>query len=409
MILLHSAVQVVTPLSQGGMQIIKNGAVVWEGDKIIFVGKTEDAIPSFPAAERIDVSGKVILPGFVDSHTHLIFGGDRCEEFLMRLRGATYQEIAAAGGGIHSTVRATRMASPEQLRQSAQSHLQRMLESGSTTVEVKSGYGLNWENEKKLLLVAQKLKEAGPLDFAITFLGAHDFPLEKSREEYLKEILEVMLPEVANNRMAEFCDVFCDQGYYGLKDTRDISLRARELGLKVKLHVDELADVHGALLAGELGAVSADHLILSNEEGIKKMAEGGVCAVLLPGTSFSLRSRVHAPARRMIQLGVRVAIATDFNPGTCFCHSMQQILQLSTLLYGLTAEEAITAATLNGAFAVDRQAVVGSLESGKQMDCLIFDIPHYGYLFYNLGINRLETVMKRGKVAWNKKQNLNLT
>jgi len=196
--------------------------------------------------------------------------------------------------------------------------------------------------------------------------------------------------------------VFCDQGYYSADQTRAICKRAGELGFKIKLHVDELADVNGAALAAELGAVSADHLILANEDGIRKMAEAGVIAVLLPGTSFALRVKQHAPARKMIETGVRVALATDFNPGTCFSHSMQYVLQLACLLYGLTPEQALTAATLHGAAAIDRQDRIGSLETGKQMDCLIFDIPHYGYLFYNLGVNRLETVIKKGKVTWNK-------
>jgi len=268
---------------------------------------------------------------------------------------------------------------------------------------MKSGYGLNWPTEQKLLKIAKSLQKIAPLDIVTTFLGAHDFPREKSREEYLSELVMEMLPEVQSENLAEFCDVFCDEGYYSNEQTRLICERAKELGFKIKLHVDELADVNGAALAAELGAVSADHLILANEDGIARMAKAGVIAVLLPGTSFALRCKQHAPARKMIERGVRVALATDFNPGTCFSHSMQYVLQLACLLYGLTPEEAITAATLNGAAALDRGKQIGSLEPGKQMDCLIFDIPHYGHLFYNLGVNRLETVIKRGKIIWNKK------
>jgi len=406
MIILHNAAQVITPLTGGGFRIVDRGAIAYDQDLIVFVGSTEEAIASYPSAERIDVSRKVLLPGFVDAHTHLIFAGNRCNEFLMRLRGATYQEIAAAGGGIQSTVKATRDAAPEQLLEAARADLQTMLSFGTTTVEIKSGYGLTFESEMKLLQVAGTLRDTSPQDILITFLGAHDFPREKSREDYVVELMENMLPAVAGEKLADFCDVFCDQGYYSNEQTRTIGRRAAELGLRMKLHVDELADVNGAALAAELNAVSADHLIFANDEGIEKMAESGVCAVLLPGTSFSLRMPRHAPARKMIARGVRVATATDFNPGTCFCHSMQYILQLSTLLYGLTAEEAITAGTLNGAAALGLESRTGSLEPGKQMDCLIFDIPHYGYLFYNLGSNRLETVVKRGKVLWNKKQNL---
>lgn len=403
MILLHSAAQVVTPLLGGGFRIIENGAVGFEGDRITFVGSTEEAFQECRTDEMQSVAGKVLTPGFVDAHTHLIFGGDRCREFLMRLRGASYQEIAAAGGGILSTMKATREAPARELKSRALSDLRLMLQHGATTVEVKSGYGLSTQSEIKLLEVAQDLQKEASQDLVVTFLGAHDFPPEIDRDEYVREILEDMLPIVAARKLAEFCDVFCDEGYYSTEQTRAISLAARKLGLKVKLHVDELADVGGAELAAELKAVSADHLILAGDAGIQRLAEAGVTAVLLPGTSFGLKSGRNAPARKMLDAGVRVALATDFNPGTCYSHSMLFILQLGTLLYRLTAEEALTAVTLNGAYAVDRANVVGSLEPGKQMDCLIFDIPHYGYLFYNLGINRLETVIKRGEVAWTKK------
>lgn len=403
--ILHHAAQVVTPRSDGTFEVLENGAVVAEGETIVFVGSSEEALDRYHDPKAVDVSGKVLLPGFVDAHTHAIFGGDRCSEFLMRLRGATYQEIAAAGGGIQSTVRATRAASHEALLESATRDLRLMLEYGTTTVEIKSGYGLDWPNEKKLLSVAAQLRDRVPLDLAITFLGAHDFPPGKSRDQYVHDVIHEMLPQVASHQMAEFCDVFCDQGYYTNEQTRAICSAAHKLGLKIKIHVDELADVGGAALAAELGAVSADHLIFANEDGINKMADAGVTAVLLPGTSFLLKMKRQAPARRMIELGVRVAIATDFNPGTCYSHSMHYILQLASPLYGLSAEESITAATLHAAAAISRADKVGSLETGKQMDCLIYDIPHYGHLFYNLGVNRLETVIKRGNVAWSKNRN----
>lgn len=407
--IIHSARQLVTPLTGGGFSVIPNGAIVSEGERIVFTGSSEEARDRFRDDQTLDASEKVILPGFVDAHTHAIFGGDRCQEFLMRLAGATYQEIAAAGGGILSTVKQTRAASADELQARAASNLQTMLQYGTTTVEIKSGYGLNWENERKILVAAQNLRQLTPLDVVITFLGAHDFPPEKSRADYVHEVIDTMLPEVAREKLAEFCDVFCDQGYYTADQTRQISLKARDLGMKIKVHVDELADVSGAALAAELRAVSADHLIFASEPGISAMAKAGVVAVLLPGTSFSLRMRSHAPARKMLERGVRVAIASDFNPGTCYSHSMQFILQLAALLYSLTPEEAITAATLNGAAAIDRESRVGSLESGKQMDCLMFDIPEYGHLFYNLGVNRLETVVKKGKIAWTKNPNLHKT
>lgn len=401
MILVHGASQVVTPL-----HVIENGAVAAEDGRITFVGSSSEALSSFPNADKIDATGKLVIPGFVDAHTHSIFGGDRSNEFLMRLRGATYQEIAASGGGILSTMRSTRNASEQQLLETAAANLNLMLAHGTTTLEVKTGYGLSWESERKLLNVAHQLKRVAAQDIAITFLAAHDFPPEKSRDAYVSEIVREMLPKVAAEKSADFCDVFCDQGYYTNEQTSAISLRAAELGLKLKVHVDELADVNGAALAAELGAVSADHLIFANNDGIKKMAEAGVTAVLLPGTSIGLKSGRHAPARTMIENGVHVAIATDFNPGTCYCHSMQFILQLSPLLYRLTAEEALAAATLNAARAIGMEDRVGSLEPGKLMDCLIFDLPHYGHLFYNLGVNRLETVVKRGEIAWNKNPRL---
>lgn len=400
--ILHHATQVVTPRSDGSFLVLENGAIVAEEEKIVFVGTSEEALDRFSGHQRIDASGKVLLPGFVDAHTHAIFAGNRCNEFLMRLRGATYQEIAAAGGGIRSTVAATRSATADSLLSAARRDLNRMLQFGTTTVEVKSGYGLDWDQEMKLLIVAADLKDRVAQDVVITFLGAHDFPQDMPREQYVDEIVGKMIPQVAANRLAEFCDVFCDQGYYTNDQTRRICQTATQHGLKVKIHVDELADVQGASLAAELGAVSADHLIFANEEGIRKMASAGVVAVLLPGTSFALKMKTNAPARAMLNAGVRICIATDFNPGTCYSHSMHFILQLGTLLYGLTAEEAITAATLNAAAAISRADKVGSLEPGKQMDCLIYDIPHYGYLFYNLGVNRLETVIKKGRTAWSK-------
>jgi imidazolonepropionase len=405
MILIHDAAQLVTPLPNGSFSIIDNGAIVSEKEKILFVGSTKEALSSYSNLEKIDATGKVLMPGFVDPHTHLVFGGDRCQEFLMRLRGATYQEIAAAGGGIQHTVRATRNTPEEILVENSLHHLKEMLQHGTTSVEVKSGYGLSWESERKLLSAAQRVSSRSVQDIVTTFLGAHDFPPEKSREEYIQEILTQMLPAVAKEGLATFCDVFCDRGYYTVKEAREISLKAKSLGLKIKLHVDELADVNGAALAAELNAVSADHLILANEEGIAKMAEAEVIAVLLPGTSFALKVKQHAPARRMIEAGVRVALATDFNPGTCFSHSMQYVLQLASLLYGMTPEEALTAATLHAAAAMGLAHKIGSLEPGKQMDCLIFDIPHYGHLFYNLGVNHLETVIKKGGIAWNRNRN----
>lgn len=404
MLLLHNAAQLVTPLSGGGFQVVERAALAAEDGCIVFAGPSDEGLERYrDADEKLDVSGKVLVPGFVDAHTHPIFGGDRAAEWLMRMRGATYQEIAAAGGGILSTMRATRAATEEQLLERSTADLRRMLENGTTTVEVKSGYGLNPESEEKMLRVANRLKETSEQDIAITFLGAHDFPPEKTREEYVKQLLEEMLPRVAAKELAEFCDVFCDQGYYTVEQARAISLRAKEVGLAVKLHVDELADVDGAALAAEVGAVSADHLIHANEAGIRKMAERNVVAVLLPGTSFGLKVKQHSPAQKMIESGVRVAIATDFNPGTCYCHSMFFTLQIAPLLYRINGEQALTAATLHAAAAIRRDHMLGSLEPGKQMDCLVFDIPHYGYLFYNLGINRLETVIKKGKVAWNKR------
>jgi imidazolonepropionase len=402
MILIHSASQLVTPRREGPFSVLEGAAIAAEDGKIVYVGTTAEALASYPGADKIDASGKVLLPGFVDAHTHSIFGGDRCMEFLMRLQGATYQEIAATGGGILNTVRATRAASEKDLLTNSIGHIHQMIRHGTTTLEVKSGYGLSAKEERKLLTVAGRLTERSPLDVVITFLGAHDVPPEKQKAEYISEIKQEMLPMIARENLAEFCDVFCDQGYFSTDETRDISQTARSLGLKIKLHVDELADVNGAALAAELSAVSADHLILANSEGIRKMAESGTIAVLLPGTSFALKVKRHAPAREMISAGVRIALATDFNPGTCFSHSMQYVLQLGCLLYGLTPEEALTAATLHGAAALDREDRIGSLEPGKQMDCLIFDVPHYGYLFYNLGVNHLEAVFKKGKNIWNK-------
>jgi imidazolonepropionase len=405
MLVIHDAQQIVTPKLDGGFQIYEKGAIASDQGKIVYVGPSADALSAFPNADRIDAKGKVILPGFVDPHTHLIFAGDRSREFLMKLEGRTYQEIAASGGGILSTVRSTRQALAQELLANSKAHLESMLRFGTTTVEIKSGYGLTWESEKKILAVARELKKVAVQDIVITFLGAHDFPPEISHGEYLKSLLQEMLPQVAKDGLAEFCDVFCDQGYYSIEEARQIGKEAQKFGLGIKLHVDELADVDGAKLAAELRATSADHLIFANEEGIQKMAKANVCAVLLPGTSLGLKTGIHAPARKMLDAGMRVAFATDFNPGTCYCHSMQFIIQIGIHLYRMTAEEALRAATLNAAAAIGKEKQLGSLEIGKQSDLLIFDIPHYGYLFYNLGINLLETVIKRGEIVWSKKTN----
>ncbi|SFN51924.1 imidazolonepropionase [Proteiniclasticum ruminis] len=353
--------------------------------------------------EVLDGSGKTLLPGFVDPHTHLVFGGTREEEFSMRLRGESYMAIMEKGGGIKYSVRKTREASFEELLSQADKTLKNMAELGITTVEAKSGYGLDKETELKQLRVVKKLRETSPIEIVSTFMGAHDIPLEyRGRDrEFLDFLADEVLPVVKEENLAEFGDIFTEKNVFTVEDSREYLKKMREAGLKLKIHADEINDLGGAALAAELSLVSADHLLKANEEGLQKMKEAGVIPVLLPLTAFSLKEEF-AKARHMIELGLPVAMGTDFNPGSCYSFSVPLMLSLGTLYMGMTPEEALTAVTLNSAAALERADRIGTIEEGKEADLILIDAPSYRFLTYHFGMNLVTTTLKKGKIVYMK-------
>ena len=382
--------------------IIEDGAVRVEDGVIRAVGTTREVTGEFTASdETFDASGRIVLPGFVDPHTHFVFAGYRPEEFLMRTRGTPYMEIMAKGGGILNTVAATRRASREELFQSAVERLDAMLAYGVTTVEGKSGYGLDRDTEIKQLTVMRSVNDSHPMDVVSTFLGAHAFPREYSGDKgaYLDFLIDRVLPEVHEKKLAEFCDVFCEKNVYSIDQSRRLLARAMRLGLGLKIHADEMVPLGGAELAAELGAVSADHLLAASDNGIKRMAEKNVVATLLPATAFCLKEP-YARARFMIDQGCAVALATDFNPGSSFTHSLPLVISLAVIYMGMSIEETITALTLNGAAAVNRESVVGSIDVGKWGDMVVMDCPSYPFLAYHTGVNQVHATIKKGNLVW---------
>jgi imidazolonepropionase len=385
--------------------LVADGAVAIRDGLVLAAGSSAEVEAAFvPGSETevIDARGKVVMPGFVDPHTHPVFAGSREGEFELRIKGASYQEIAASGGGIRASVRSLRQATEDELEKQAWPRLDRMLSLGTTTAEAKSGYGLSLTDEMKSLQVIARLNQSHPLDLVPTFLGAHEIPDEfrKDRGEYIRQIQEEMIPQVVQRGLAEFCDIFCEEGVFDLEESREILSAAQKAGLKLKLHAEELAASGGSLLAAELGAVSVDHLVFVSQEGIKALAHKGVIPVLLPGTTFSLGLEQYAPARRMIEAGLPVALATDLNPGSCMTESMPMIITLACLGMKMTPAEAIAAATLNAAYAVDRGDMLGSLETGKQADLVIWDMPNYKVLPYHFGVSLVDTVIKSGRVVY---------
>lgn len=380
--------------------VIQDGALAIKDGRILEVGPTEELEKRYKieTLEVIDASGKVVLPGFIDPHTHAVFGGTREEEFTLRLQGKSYLEILKEGGGILSTVRATRALSAEELAETCKGYLDNMLLHGTTTVEIKSGYGLNLKEELKILEAIELLKKRHPIDIVPTFLGAHAVPAEfrDNPKGYVEEVID-MLPRVKGH--VRFCDVFCDEGAFSLEDSRKILERAKALGFGIKLHAGEFKDLGGTSLAAELGACSVDHLDYVNDQGIESLVKKGVVGVLLPGVPFFLRQSHFAPARKMIEKGLPVALGTDFNPGSCPTENMQLIITLACLEMGLSPEEAINAATINSAHAIGIADQVGSLEPGKKADIVILDIPSYKHLSYRFGTNHVDMVIKAGTVA----------
>ena len=390
--------------------IIGEGAVVIEQGRITRVGPTTKVLAELKASGKdlspfasIDASGKAVLPGFIDSHTHLVFGGYRAEEYAWRLKGDSYMDILQRGGGILSTVAATRSASREELTDAGLKRLDSMLAFGVTTVEGKSGYGLDRATEVKQLEVMADLNRLHPLDVVPTFMGAHAvLPEYKGREnDYIDFLLKEVVPEVASRRLAEFCDIFCEKNVFSLEQSRRLLTNAVESGLKSKLHADEIVQLGGAELAAEIGAVSADHLLHASDEGLSAMAQAGVVATLLPATAFSLREP-YARGRLMIDAGGAVALATDFNPGSCFSESIPLVAALAALYMNLSPEEIVTALTINAAAALDRAQVIGSLDPGKQGDVIILENPSYRFIPYHLGVSTVEKVIKGGVLVFDK-------
>ena len=350
----------------------------------------------------LDAGGRLVTPGLVDAHTHLVFGGWRQNELALKLHGVPYLDILAQGGGILSSVTATRTATEEELADKAAAALDEMLRFGTTTCEAKSGYGLTTEEECKQLRAIRALNQRHPIDLVATFMGAHALPqaYKENREAYVSLVCEEMIPRAAEEQLAEFCDVFCETGVFTAEESRRILEAGKRYGLRPKIHADEIDPIGGSRLAGEIGAVSAEHLIVCPDEGIDSMAKGGTVACLLPATSFYLGAD-YAPARRMVEAGVPVAMATDFNPGSCPCLNMQLVMNLGCLRYRLTPEEVLTAVTLNGAAAIGRAESVGSLEPGKRGDLLIWEARDLNYVCYRMGSNLVHTVVKGGKTYSN--------
>lgn len=389
------------------LKIIPDGAVVIEEGIIKAVGKSEKILESFKEKDYqvIDVSGKSVLPGFVDSHTHFVFGGYRAEEFSWRLNGVSYMEIMQRGGGIVNTVRATRAASKKELYNSGMKRLDSMLSLGVTTVEGKSGYGLDYETEIKQLEVMDELDRTHPIDVVKTFLGAHAVPVEYKGEEdkFIDYIITEVLPGVAEKKLAEFCDIFCEKNVFSIEQSKRLLLKAKEIGFGLKIHADEIVTLGGAELAAELRAVSADHLLQASQRGIKEMARAGVVATLLPGTAFSLKES-YPKARYMIDKQLAVALATDMNPGSCFTESIPLIFALATIYMNMSAEEAVSALTINGAAALNREKTVGSIDIGKKGDIVILEFPSYKYIPYHLGVSCVEKVIKNGIIVFDKER-----
>jgi imidazolonepropionase len=387
-------------LGEGPLGVIRDGAVAAHAGRIVWVGaaaEADDRIKLVPAARRIDARGRVALPGFVDSHTHLVFAGSREEEYAMRARGASYQEIAAAGGGILSTVRATRDATVEELVALARPRLATLLAHGTTTAEVKSGYGLTTRDELKMLEAIGRLGETQAVDVHASFCGAHEVPPEyRGRtDDYVDLVVSEMIPAVAETRLARYVDVFCEEGVFSIAQTRRILEAGAAAGLRAKFHADEFVTLGGAELAAELGALSADHLLKARPEGVAAMAKAGVTAALLPGTAFFL-GLPYAPARTFLDTGVRVALASDLNPGSSMGGNLQLVMTMAVSQMKMTPEEALLGVTLHGAHAMGLEDEIGSLRPGKQCDLVLADVPGWRHLSYHYGVNHVGRVLKRG-------------
>ena len=383
------------------INIIENAYIAVKNGKILAIGVGDEFGNLCEDDTKIhDAEGLLVTPGLIDSHTHLIHGGSRENEFSMKLNGVPYIEILNNGGGILSTVKATKEASEEELYKKAKKSLDRMLEFGVTTVEEKSGYGLELNTEIKQLEVARVLDKNHPVDLVHTFLGAHAVPEEykENHKAYIDILVDVMMPKIKDMGLAEFCDVFCEEGVFTIEESEYILQKAKEMGYKLKIHADELESLGGAELAAKLGCVSADHLMAASDEGIKMMAENNVVANILPATSFNLNKN-YADCRKMIDMGAIVSLSSDYNPGSCPSENLQLVMQLGCLHLKMTPNEVLTAVTINAAYAIDRADKIGSIEVGKNADFVVFDARNVEYLMYHFGINHTKKVYKNGNLV----------
>ena len=400
--------QLVTVASSGGnvkrgpqmgeLGVIRNAGVLCREGKIVWVGSMADRSAPIPdEIPELDATGKTVLPGFVDAHTHMMFAGDRSGEFALRASGATYQEIAAQGGGITGTIKHVRSASKKELKHSAARYLGEMMKHGTTAVEIKTGYGLDMDSEVKMLEAINELGNEEIATVVPTFLGAHAVPPEyrANAGEYVRLIIDRMIPYAGKKKLAAFCDVFCEAGYFDVAQSEAILSAGRQWGMLPKIHAEELSPLGGAELAAKLGAVSADHLEHITGHGIRALSEAGVVALLLPGVSFFL-NHGYAPARSLIDAGVPVAIATDFNPGSCMSFSMPLMMTIACTHMRMSPEEAITASTLNAAAALNMSSMLGSIEPGKNADIIVADVPDYRHLAYHFGMNHITHTIKNG-------------
>ena len=377
--------------------IIRDGGILIRDGKIDIVGPSDEIEKKSKGAEIVDLGGRVVLPGFVDSHTHLVFGGNRLEDFERRARGETYEQIAKAGGGIWSTVEKTRAASEDELIKQAKKHVDWFLKCGTTTVEAKSGYGLTLEDELKILRVIRRLNDKTPLEIVPTFLGAHAVPRDTSADKYVDLVINEMLPRVTKEKLAEFCDVFCERGYFDIEQSRKILSAAKKVGLKLRGHVDQLSNSGGAKLMGELGATTADHLEKTDEQGIAALKSANVQPVLLPGSVYALGSTSYPRTREMIDAGLAIVLATDFNPGSSPTPSMPMVLSLACTQMKMSPAETISAATINAAYSLNRGDKIGSLESGKLANISVFDCEDYRELAYWFGIPQTQAAFVKGE------------
>ncbi|MEQ8523851.1 imidazolonepropionase [Gracilimonas sp.] len=402
-LLIQNISQIATPkpgVTRGpelrSLNVIENASVFISGGVIKAVGPLSEVLEQVEGHPTIlDAEGKAAVPGFVDSHSHLVFGGNRADEFAMRSAGMSYEEIAEQGGGIVSTVEATQLATKEELKNIARIRLQKALKQGITTMEIKSGYGLNLDNERKMLEVINELKEEQPIELTATFLGAHAVPKNSTKEKYLEDVL-AMIPEIAE--LADYCDVFCEDGYFTAEESRKVLEKGIEHGLKPKIHTNQFNDIGGVKMALELDAVSVDHLEVLSEDDVELIARSNTVATVLPGVSYFLNIS-YSPARKLIDKGALVALATDFNPGSSMTISMQLLMSMACTKMGMSVEEALSCATQNSAKAIEKNKL-GCIAPGFQADILLLDTDNYKDLAYFFGENHVHTVIKKGEKVW---------